>query len=123
MTALYCWMIGGLFAISIYLLLSDQLMRWLIGVVILSSSINLVIFVAGRLHPIPAFVSDKETQLLSSFANPLSQALILTSIVIGFGLLVFALVLIRKVWREFKTLDTDQLCQSDCDQPERKLIS
>ena len=110
MTSLYCWMVGGLFAISIYLLLSHQLMRWLFGIVILSSATNLVIFIAGRLSSInPPFVSNTTTHFGHSLANPLPQALILTAIVIGFGLLAFALVLVRKIWREFDTLDTDQL--------------
>ncbi len=43
MTTLFCWMIGGLFAISVYLLLSQQLMRWLFGIVILSSSTTFVL--------------------------------------------------------------------------------
>jgi len=110
-------MIGGLFAISVYLLLSQQLMRWLFGIVILSSTTNLVIYVCGRhLSAIPPFVSDENTAL--QLANPLPQALILTAIVIGFGLLAFALVLIRKVWLSFNTLDTDQINTA-----ERKVVS
>ncbi|ABS76569.1 cation:proton antiporter [Coxiella burnetii] len=109
MTTLFCWMIGGLFAISIYLLLSQQLMRWLFGIVILSSSTNFVLLIVGRLSQVPPFVSPEKTSSLASVANPLPQALILTAIVIGFGLLSFALVLVRKVWRQFKTLDSDKL--------------
>lgn len=110
MTILLCWLVGCLVAISIYLILSQQLMRWLFGIVILSSTINLIIFIGGRLQTItPPFVSANSVAPPQLVANPLPQALILTAIVIGFGLLAFSLVLVRKIWQGFKTLDTDKL--------------
>jgi len=109
-TPLFCWMIGGLFAISIYLLLSKQLLRWLFGIVILSSATTLLIFIAGRLNALsPPFIGIGKVASFAHLANPLSQALILTAIVIGFGLLAFSWVLLRKVWSKFNTLDSDQL--------------
>lgn len=108
MNDMICILIGCLITISIYLMLSSQLMRWLFGVVILSSTINLVIFVAGRLFSQnPAFIPSNQQIAEGIVANPLPQALILTAIVIGFGLLAFALVLVRKVWRIFHTTDID----------------
>ena len=57
---------------------------------------------------LPPFV--REGHLTSTnIANPLPQAMILTAIVIGFGLLTFALALVRKVWKRFNTLDSDRL--------------
>lgn len=110
MTILLCWVVGGLVAVSVYLILSRQLMRWLFGIVILSSTINLVIFIAGRLQTVnPPFIPANSLEPSQPVANPLPQALILTAIVIGFGLLAFTLVLVRKVWQGFKTLDTDKL--------------
>lgn len=83
-------------------------MRWLFGIVILSSTINLIIFVAGRLYSSqPAFISQENSAPTEAFANPLPQALILTAIVIGFGLLAFSLILVRKLWRTFSTTDSD----------------
>jgi len=114
MTDMICWLIGGLISISIYLILSPQMMRWLFGIVILSSTINLVIFVAGRLYSQnPAFISQEGQASNALLANPLPQALILTAIVIGFGLLAFALVLVRKVWRTFDTTNSDLLGHSE----------
>lgn len=113
MTDMICWLIGALITISIYLILSPQIMRWLFGIVILSSTINLVLFVAGRLYSQnPAFIPDNGL-VLDVLANPLPQALILTAIVIGFGLLAFALVLVRKVWRTFDTTNSDLLGYSE----------
>ncbi|MBX3708555.1 MAG: NADH-quinone oxidoreductase subunit K [Gammaproteobacteria bacterium] len=110
MTDMICWLIGGLITISVYLILSAQMMRWLFGIVILNSTINLVIFIAGRLYsPYPPFIPQGKQVADVVLSNPLSQALILTAIVIGFGLLAFALILLRKVWRTFNTTNTDLL--------------
>jgi multicomponent Na+:H+ antiporter subunit C len=45
----------------------------------------------------------------AAVANPLPQALVLTAIVIGFGLVAFAFVLAYRVYTTFGTLDPDAL--------------
>jgi hypothetical protein len=52
-------------------------------------------------------------------ADPLPQALILTAIVIGFGVQAFALVLIRRVYRETGTDDLDALGRPTRERPRR----
>jgi multicomponent Na+:H+ antiporter subunit C len=44
-----------------------------------------------------------------AIANPLPQALVLTAIVIGFGLAAFALLLMVRAWRTLGTVDVSQL--------------
>ena len=108
MNDIICWLIGSLITISVYLILSQQIMRWVLGIVILSSTINLIIFVSGRLYSQhPAFITLENSH--TTLANPLPQALILTAIVISFGLLIFALVLVRKVWLVFHTTNIDAI--------------
>lgn len=110
MSVFICFAIGVLITISAYLLMSRNLLQWLLGIVILSSSVNLVILIAGRLTTIiPPFVPLHQLKPLSDVANPLPQALILTAIVIGFGLLVFALVLIRQIWQRAGQIDSNKL--------------
>lgn len=114
MSDIICWLIGSLIAISVYLMLSSQMLRWLFGVVIFSSTINIVIFISGRLSSsVPAFIPFNKMQPEGLMANPLPQALILTAIVIGFGLLSFALVLLRRVWVIFQTTDTDIINEAE----------
>ena len=114
MSDVFCWLIGFLITISVYLMLSPQMMRWLFGVVIFSSTINIVIFVSGRLvSQVPAFIPIDQVTANLTMANPLPQALILTAIVIGFGLLSFALVLLRRVWVIFETADTDLINEAE----------
>ncbi len=103
----YCILIGFLTALSVYFLLSQQLLRWIMGFVLLSATVNFVIFICGRIDSfLPAFVSEHATELnATSLANPLPQALILTAIVIAFGLFTFLIALVERVWQEFNTLD------------------
>lgn len=85
-----------LLAISFVLLLEKAMIRKVFGLVLLSSTINLIIFIVGRFDSvIPAFIGHSNSQL----ANPLPQALILTAIVIGFGLLAYLGVLLRKIYQ------------------------
>jgi multicomponent Na+:H+ antiporter subunit C len=49
METVLCVVVGLFFAASIYLLLSRQLVRVLLGVSILSNAVNLLIFTSGRL--------------------------------------------------------------------------
>lgn len=102
-----CWLIGALVAISVYLLLGRQLLQWLFGVIILSSTANLILLISGQLSVAnPPLVPTGAQVPVQAVTNPLPQALILTAIVIGFGLLVFALVLLRQVWRAFDSIDS-----------------
>lgn len=113
MDIIYCIMIGTLISISVYLILSNQLIRWLFGIVILTTTVNLIIFISGRLNSEhPPFLQASKT-VNEQIANPLPQALILTAIVIGFGLLSFSLVLVRKIWERFKSLNSDKLITAE----------
>lgn len=105
-----CYVIGVLVSVSVYLIQSRQMLRWLFGIVILNSTVNLVILVCGRLESLnPAFVPPGSLVPEQAVANPLPQALILTAIVISFGLMAFSLVLVRKIWRSFNTMNTDEI--------------
>ena len=101
---------GVLFAASIYLLLRRNLLRFIVGLIILSNAVNLLIFVMGRLTQAhPPIIPHGEHVPPSPYANPLPQALILTAIVISFGLLAFTLVLVYRNYQTTGTLDVDAL--------------
>ena len=99
--------LGILYAAGFYLLLRRSMVKLIIGLIILSHAINLLLFLMGRLVPgIPPLIENGLQQLSGVYADPLPQALILTAIVIGFGLQIFAIVLIRKVYQAMKSGDT-----------------
>lgn len=99
--------IGVMYAVSAYLLLRRRLAQLVVGIGILGNATNLLIFTVGGLQrgapPIVAAGADVPSRVV---ADPLPQALILTAIVIGFGVLAYVLVLAR---RTRDTVDTDDL--------------
>jgi multicomponent Na+:H+ antiporter subunit C len=101
--------LGTVVTAGSYLALSRDLLRCLIGLVLLGNGINLLLFTAGRLaSSLPPVIADGE-MILGVAANPLSQALVLTAIVISFALLCFSLVLALQLIRIAGSDDLDRL--------------
>ncbi len=102
--------VGCLFAVSLYLLLSKHIIRMLLGVVLLSNAVNILIFNAGRVASVvPPLIPEGAGAPLADVANPLPQALILTAIVISFSFFAFLLVLAYRAYQDLGTDDTDQM--------------
>jgi multicomponent Na+:H+ antiporter subunit C len=101
---------GVLYASGIYLMLRRRLAQLIIGLGLLSNGTNLLIFTAGgltRSHP-PVFPHGAAA-LEQPYADPVPQALVLTAIVIGFGLTAFSLVLAHRVHDTVGTDDVDDV--------------
>ncbi len=114
MEPLLAIVVGFLFAFSIYLLLRRNLVRVVIGVIILSNAVNLLFFTVSRIdRGIPPLIPAGEYVPVGDIANPLPQALILTAIVIGFGLLAFSLVLTYRAYKELGTIDVDEMREAE----------
>lgn len=104
------FVIGVLFAVAVYLLLSKAIVRMLIGVVILGNAANLLIFTIGRITAeIPPIVASGEYLPAEGAANPVPQALILTAIVIGFAMSSFFSVLAFRAYQDLNADDTDKM--------------
>ena len=89
--------IGSLFAIGVYLMLEKNVLKLIFGLVLIGHAANLLIFTAAGLTRGKAPIIAADADILTGvYADPLPQALILTAIVIGFGVLAFALVLVRQ---------------------------
>ena len=101
---------GVLYAAGIYLILRRRLAQLIIGIGLLSNGTNLLIFTAGGLtRGRPPVVPDGAQSLAGRYADPVPQALVLTAIVIGFGLLAFLLVLAHRVHATVGTDDIDDV--------------
>lgn len=97
---------GVLFMVATYLMLSRSIFRIVIGVVIISHGAHLLLLtMAGLQRGFPPLLGEEA----ASYADPLPQALILTAIVISFGLTAFLLVLAYRTYDAHKTDDLDQL--------------
>jgi len=101
-------------AASFYLLLRRSLLRFVIGLILLSNGVNLVLFTMGRLTRAEPPVIPKGAKVPPEpFANPLPQALILTAIVISFGLLAFTLVLVYRNFGANEVIESDNVRGSE----------
>jgi len=97
-----------LFTVGAFLIMRPHLIKVAIGFILFTNGVNLLIFSAGRLtRSVPPIIKEGQSELLVPSANPLSQALILTSIVIGFGFLSFVLVLVFRAYSEFGRVNSD----------------
>ena len=114
MTALLALVIGCLYAAGVYLILRRSLFKLVIGLALLSHGANLLIFTsAGITRAQPPIVADGATSPPVPYADPLPQALILTAIVISFGVLAFTLVLFHRAYQSIGSDDPDELRVSD----------
>ena len=106
-----------LIAGGIYLMLERHLLRILFGFILTSNGINLAILVAGRLSKegLPIIPPGASAPLVPH-ANPLSQALILTAIVIGFGVLIFCLAMTYRCVKDSASANADDMNQSEKDE-------
>jgi multicomponent Na+:H+ antiporter subunit C len=113
MEALVALLVGGLYAAGLYLMLSRNMVRLVFGLALLSHAANLLIFAAaGLTRGRPPIVGD-EPLASGSYADPLPQALILTAIVISFGVFAFALMLVRRAIVLTGGEDVDALTSTD----------
>ncbi|MEL6167683.1 MAG: Na+/H+ antiporter subunit C [Pseudomonadota bacterium] len=118
METLLAFAIGTLVSAAVYLMLSGQLFRFILGLVLISNAANLVIFTAGRLTAgAPPLIPEGSDAPLGLVANSLPQALVLTAIVIGFGLFAFAVVLVFRAWTALGTLNADDMRLAEPDDP------
>ena len=110
METLLALTIGAVVSAAVYLMLAVHMLRFIFGLVLISNAANLTIFLAGRLtEGAPALISEGSDAPADLVANALPQALVLTAIVIGFGLFAFAIVLVFRAWNALGTLDPDEM--------------
>ncbi|MDX1267563.1 MAG: Na+/H+ antiporter subunit C [Oceanisphaera sp.] len=89
MEALIAIIIGTLTACGVYLALRGRTFPVVLGLTLMSYAVNLFLFVMGRLAVgMPPIIRDGAV-----YADPLPQALVLTAIVISFGMTAFVVIL------------------------------
>ena len=97
--------VGILFAIGVYQMLRRNLIRSVIGLIILANAVNLFLLSAGAYRGIdPAYTTADQVT-----SDPLPQALILTAIVISMGGTAFVLSMLYIISARYKTADMDEV--------------
>lgn len=95
--------IGILFGVALYQMLQRNVIRSVIGVILLGSAINLFLLAAGSTDGLmPAYSTLTGTQ-----ADALPQALVLTAVVISMGGLAFILSMLYIISVRYQTSDLD----------------
>ena len=89
MEAVVAIAIGILTACGVFLILRARTFAVVLGLTLLSYAVNLLLFASGGLKlDAPPLIRDG-----ASYTDPLPQALVLTAIVIGFGMTAYLLML------------------------------
>ncbi len=105
---------GFLYAAGIYLILRRSLVKLIIGLVLLGNGVNLLLFLTGGLSKGKPPIIPEDAKVISEiYSDPVPQALVLTAIVISFGLQSFAIILIKRAYKLLKTDDLDTLNETD----------
>ena len=104
MEAMLSIVIGVMTAAAVYLLLRAQIFPVVLGISLLGYAVNIFLFASGRLTLGSAPLVE---QGLTHFPDPLPQALVLTAIVIGFGMTAFLVVLALRALGDFGSDDVD----------------
>jgi multicomponent K+:H+ antiporter subunit C len=96
MEAVIATAIGILAACGVFLTLRSRIFPVVLGLTLLSYAVNLFLFASGRLRlDAPPLVRAG-----AAYTDPLPQALVLTAIVIGFGMTAYLLMLALRALAE-----------------------
>jgi len=113
-TVVLALVIGTLYAAGLYMVMRRSMVKLVFGLALLAHAANLLIFTVGGLTrggtPVVPAGALAPTP---PFPDPVPEALVLTAIVIGFGVQAFALVLIKRAHSETGTDDLDSLRSTD----------
>ena len=114
MVVILAVVVGILFAAGFYLMLRRNIVKLIFGLALISHGANLLLFTLSRStenNPvfIPLDISAANSISLEELADPILQALILTAIVIGFGVQAFVVVLIKRTYQAAGADDLDKM--------------
>ena len=106
---------GALFGIGAYLLLHRDLVRVVLGVMIISQAAVLTLMAAALVRGGAPIIPFGE----GAVSDPLSQAMALTAIVIGMAVTALLLVLVLRVAMAFGSPDIDELSEEETERDAR----
>ena len=105
--------VSVLFASGTFLLLQRDLLRVVVGIILVSNSATLFIVASGLtrggppIYPLPEDVGD-----------PLVQAMALTALVIGFGVAALLLAMVYRLYTSHHTIDLEEIADVEMRQAE-----
>jgi multicomponent Na+:H+ antiporter subunit C len=115
MTLVFALTGASLFGIGAYLLLNRDLVRVVLGVVIISQASVLTLIASGITRGSAPIYPLAE----GAISDPLSQAMALTAIVIGLAVTALLLALVLRVVRAFRTRELDEVAEEEVERSAR----
>ena len=106
MTLLLALTVGIVFGCGAYLLRASDLLRVVVGLVLIANAASLALMAAGLRRGPPAVLPLTEGEEVS---DPLVQAMTLTALVIGLALIALLLVLALRIHDTRGTVDLTEL--------------
>ena len=113
MTLYAAVMVSVVFASGTFLLLQRDLLRVVVGIVLVSNSATLFIIASGLTMGEPPIYP-----LGGSVSDPLVQAMALTALVIGFGVAALLLAMVYRLYVSHRTVDLEEIGQVETRQAE-----
>lgn len=98
-----------LFCVGLYCILRKRnIIKIIIGLIIIEYSINLFLIIIGyrRFGRAPILAHDQQ---ITNMVDPLPQAMVLTTIVIGLALVVLAVSLAVRIYEKYGTFDITKI--------------
>jgi len=105
-------LVGVLYTAGVYLLLRRSILKFIIGILFFSNATNLLVFLSAGLIPGGTAFVDEQSANATAITDPLPQALVLTAVVIGLGVVAFTLALKYKYFEVSGTDDLDEMKQA-----------
>ena len=102
--------VAVLFGSGAYLMLKADLLRVVVGMVLISNAASLFIMAAGLTRGVPPIYPLPAGE---SVSDPLVQAMTLTAIVISFGVSALLLSFVYRVYTSHLSLDLDDLSAAE----------
>lgn len=102
--------IGALFAAGVYLMLSRNMIRVILGFLLAGHSVNLLLLTTG-VGGVPPIVGEADNG--EQMADPIPQALILTSIVISLAVSTFLFAMAYRNYRNTRDPEIEDELEPD----------
>lgn len=108
--------VAVLFAAGSFMLMRRSFVKIVIGLAMLGHGANLLIFTSGSpVRGRPPLVPEGAEMIEpgTPYTDPIPPALILTAIVIGFGIVSYTIVLLKRTYRDLGTDDLERMTMTD----------
>ena len=119
MNLVFAFAAAVLFGTGAYLLLSRDLVRVVLGVVVISQAATLTLIASGLVRGAAPIYPRPDGPIGGPISDPLSQAMALTAIVIGMAVTALLLTLVLRTVRAYRSPELDEVAEEEVERHAR----